>query len=64
MAIEKHFTTDNNLPGRDNSLLLKDDLTYLCSYEKKINEMLIDKGLDLQVSEQEAYKSYRGRWKI
>ena len=65
VEIEKHFTTDNNLPGRDNKFaILKDDLTYLCSYEKKINEMLIDKGLDLQVSEQEAYKSYRGRWKI
>ena len=37
---------------------------YLCSFEKKINEMLIDRGLDLQESEQEAYKSYRGRWKI
>ncbi len=65
IAIEKHFTTDNNLPGRDNKFaILKQDLTYLCNYEKKINQMLIDKGLDLQESEQEAYKSYRGRWKI
>ena len=63
--MKNNFTTDNNLPGRDNKFaILKEDLMYLCNYEKKINQMMVDKGLDLQESEKEAYESYRGRWKV
>ena len=64
MAIEKHFTTDNKLPGRDNKFaILKDELKFLCNYENSIIKMKNDKGLDLQDSEIEAFKNYRGRWK-
>ncbi len=64
VAIEKHFTTDNNLPGRDNKFaILKDELKFLCNYQKSIIKMKKDNGLDLQDSEIEAFKSYRGRWK-
>ena len=64
VAIEKHFTSDNKLPGRDNKFaILKDELKFLCNYENSIIKMKNDKGLDLQDSEIEAFKNYRGRWK-
>ena len=64
VAIEKHFTIDNSLPGRDNKFaILESDLKFICDYQLKIEEMLIDKGLELQESEIDAYENYRGRWK-
>ena len=64
VAVEKHFTSDNNLPGRDNKFaILKSDLKKLCDYQKKVSDMTINHGLDLQKSEIDAYKNYRGRWK-
>jgi len=64
VVVEKHFTSDNNLPGRDNKFaILKSDLKKLCDFQLKVNEMLIDHGLDLQISEKDAYEHYRGRWK-
>ena len=64
VAIEKHFTIDNSLPGRDNKFaILEPDLKFICDYQFKIEEMLIDKGLELQESEIDAYENYRGRWK-
>lgn len=63
-AVEKHFTIDNNLPGRDNKFaILKKDLENLCKYQQLVKEMTINKGLDLQDSEIDAHKNYRGRWK-
>jgi sialic acid synthase SpsE len=64
VAIEKHFTKDNTLPGRDNKFaILKDKLKFLCNYQKSILKMKNNKGLDLQESEIEAFNYYRGRWK-
>ncbi len=63
-VIEKHFTIDNNLPGRDNKFaILQKDLDYLCKYQMRVQEMSIDRGLDLQISEIDAHENYRGRWK-
>lgn len=61
--IEKHFTIDNNLPGRDNKFALtenqfKDLDKFKVIYEK----FKIKRGLDLQKCEKDIYKNYRGRW--
>lgn len=61
--IEKHFTINKNLPGRDNKFALlplqfKKIKKFLNSYNKisKINS------LDIVAEELEVYKNYRGRW--
>lgn len=61
--IEKHFTINNNLPGRDNKFALNyhqfselSKLRDLCkSFTKK-------RGLGLQRCELDIYKNYRSRW--
>lgn len=63
-VIEKHFTIDNNLEGRDNKFaILPKELKLICDFEKDIKNMEIKHGLDLQVNENEVYKSYRGRFR-
>lgn len=62
-VIEKHFTTDNNLPGRDNKFaILPSDLQNLSSYIKLRNEMLINHGLDFQECEIDSRNNYEGRF--
>jgi len=62
-VIEKHFTIDNNLPGRDNKFaILPTDLDNLSSYIKLRNEMLIDKGVDFQECESDSRTNYTGRF--
>lgn len=64
VAIEKHFTTSNKLPGRDNKFaILPSELNTLKSYSDKVKQMNIKLGLDLQDAERDVFKSYRGRWK-
>ena len=61
--IEKHFTIDNNLPGRDNKFaILPSMLRSLSDFKDQYNDMSIDHGLDLQECEMDTYKNYRGRW--
>ena len=61
--IEKHFTIDNNLEGRDNKFaLLPNDIKALSKFKKNYLEMQINKGIDLQESEMDTYNNYRGRW--
>ena len=61
--IEKHFTIDNDLPGRDNKFaILPNTLKSLVDFRNKYNQMNIDLGLDLQECEMDTYKNYRGRW--
>lgn len=63
-VVEKHFTIDNNLEGRDNKFaILPQELKLICDFEKDIKNMEIKHGLDLQVNENEVYKSYRGRFR-
>lgn len=62
-VIEKHFTVDNNLPGRDNKFaILPEELANLTSYIKLRDEMLIDKGLDFQECESDSRNNYTGRF--
>ncbi len=62
-SIEKHFTTDKDLPGRDNKFAL--DPKEFAEMSKNIREAeqsLIDRGLDYQDIEKDTVENYRGRW--
>ena len=62
--IEKHFTLNKKLPGRDNKFaILPYELRELSSFINSINLMKKDKGKNLQKFELDTYKNYRGRWK-
>ena len=62
--IEKHFTTNQELDGRDNKFaILPKDLKYLCKFEKQLQKIQSRKGLDLQKKEEEVYNLYRERWR-
>ena len=61
--IEKHFTTDNNLPGRDNKFaILPDDMKKLSKYVNISNKVMISKGPDYQDCESDSREIYSGRW--
>ncbi len=61
--IEKHFTINKKLPGRDNrNAILPDDLKIISDFRDKINLMKIYKGKNLQSCEMDIFKNYRGRW--
>jgi N,N'-diacetyllegionaminate synthase len=62
-VIEKHFTVDQELKGRDNKFaLLPDDLKIIRNYIENKKKFEINKGLGLQKKEIDVYKHYRGRW--
>jgi len=62
-VIEKHFTIDNDLPGRDNKFaILPNELANLSSYLKLRDEMLIDHGVDFQDCEIDSRNNYTGRF--
>ncbi len=62
-VIEKHFTTDNRLPGRDNKFALTPDrFKKMVENIRTAENALIFRGLDFQNSEKEIIKKYRGRW--
>jgi len=61
--VEKHFTINNKLPGRDNKFaILPSELKKLSNFRDKYEKMLIYRGLNLQSCERDIYKNYRGRW--
>lgn len=61
--VEKHFTLDRMLPGRDNRFaLLPGDLRKLCEFRDAFAAMSIDRGVDLQECERDVKERYRGRW--
>ena len=63
ILIEKHFTINNKLPGRDNKFALTPkELTELKHYIMLNKEFSINKGLDLQKCETDIFYNYRGRW--
>lgn len=63
VAIEKHFTTDNDLPGRDNKFaLLPPEFKEISSAAQRFLKMTVDLGIDYQKEEQEVRDVYRGRW--
>ena len=61
-VVEKHFTIDNNLPGRDNlNACLPEELKKIC-YFRDIHEKCID-SVKLDRDEKEAgFEEFRGRW--
>ena len=62
-AIEKHFTIDNGLPGRDNKFaLLPDAMAQIAEAAARFEQMSVDHGLDYQSAEEDQRITYRGRW--
>jgi len=63
LYIEKHFTTDNTLPGRDNQFaILPYQLKKIADFRDLFEKMTIDRGLDHQEKEKDIIDNYRGRW--
>lgn len=63
VAIEKHFTIDKSLPGRDNKFALSpEEIKLVCQFEKDINLMNKDCGINFQPIEGDMQKNYIGRW--
>ena len=65
-VVEKHFTIDNSLEGRDNKFaILPSQLKIICEFEKKLKIMnkTNKENYCLQDIEQDVYNNYRGRWK-
>jgi sialic acid synthase SpsE len=62
-AIEKHFTIDNSLPGRDNKFaILPHQLKTLCDFLGQLDALFIENNDDYQECEADARFNYRGRW--
>ena len=61
--VEKHFTVDNDLPGRDNKFaILPHQLKDLTDYITMREEMFINHGRDFQECESDSRKNYAGRF--
>ena len=61
--IEKHFTIDKNLPGRDNKFsILPEQLKNLTDYIKNRTMMLQDQGLGYNSKEIDSRTNYTGRF--
>jgi len=61
--IEKHFTIDKSLPGRDNEFaLLPSELKVICDFRDRYQDMKIYHGKDSQGIESDIIDNYRGRW--
>ena len=63
VIVEKHFTVNKKLPGRDNKFSLTPaDFNKLSRLRDMFFEFNTPKGLNLQKSEKDIFKFYRGRW--
>lgn len=63
VAIEKHFTLDNDLPGRDNKFaLLPEAFAEMTAAARRFAAMNTDLGIEYLPEEQEVRDVYRGRW--
>ena len=63
VCIEKHFTTDHDLPGRDNKFaILPEELESLRKFINAYKDVSIDHGLDFQDIEADSRNNYRGRF--
>jgi sialic acid synthase SpsE len=61
--IEKHFTIDNNLPGRDNLFSIRpDELNSLRVFADNFELMMISHGDDFLEEEFETRNNYSGRF--
>lgn len=63
LVIEKHFTVDNDLPGRDNKFaILPEQLLDLTNFIKLREEMFITHGDNFQECELDSRNNYTGRF--
>ena len=63
VMIEKHFTTNKKLQGRDNKFSLDEkDISKICDLREKFYNFNIDRGLGIQKKEKDIFRNYRGRW--
>jgi len=61
--IEKHFTIDNDLPGRDNKFaILPDEMKRLSEYINISNKVMKNKGHNFQECELDSRNNYTGRF--
>ncbi len=62
-VIEKHFTSDNNLPGRDNQFALNpENFREMVGSIYTAEKALSDRGLEASELETDTINNYRGRW--
>lgn len=62
-ALEKHFTIDKDLPGRDNKFaILPDELNHIRDFCETFQKSNNFKGLDYQECEADSRNNYRGRF--
>ena len=60
ILIEKHFTIDKDLPGRDNKFaLMPEELKKISDFRDAFQKMIKFHGLDLQKQEMDIYKNYK-----
>lgn len=62
-AIEKHFTIDRQLPGRDNMYaLLPDEFSQIRKFIDQYGHMNTNRGFEIQGCEEQYRKFHKGRW--
>lgn len=62
-VIEKHFTINHDLPGRDNKFaILPEELKYLCDLRNCRDELKKFHGNDYLENEKDCRNNYKGRW--
>ena len=62
-VIEKHFTIDHELPGRDNKFaILPDELKYLCDFRDNRLKLKKFLGNDYLENEKDCRENYKRRW--
>jgi len=62
-VIEKHFTIDNHLPGKDNQMsILPKDMKEISDFRDAYEKMSIDNGLGIQECEKWFRNNHKGRW--
>ncbi len=63
VMIEKHFTANRKLQGRDNKFSLNEkEISRICDLREKFYNFNIDHGLGVQKKEKDIFRNYRGRW--
>lgn len=63
IVIEKHFTIDKELPGRDNKFaILPEEMKFLNEYIDEKEKSMIDHGINYQSIEESSRIFYRGRF--
>ena len=62
-VVEKHFTTDKDLPGRDNKFAVDPaEFASMVAAIVEAEETMTDHGIEAQDIEADTMTKYRGRW--